>query len=172
MNFISSPITYEASTNGRLVIARDLDEKKAMLDNLIEMIVFTPKGSFVADPDFGFEYWKFEYSNFSLEAFNTDNTGRDDRKGESDRKRCLLSIKESLQAYAPWLTNVKLDMRLGPNDYKLSRRQNDDEANSHPGMYSRHSVAIEIKGNIYDNLGTTVPYTKTVEFLVEPTVKR
>ena len=54
MKFIKTPLTYE---NGSAVIARSLDERIAMIDNFIELIVFSPKGSFIADDDFGFEYW-------------------------------------------------------------------------------------------------------------------
>jgi len=172
MNFIASPITYEKADNGqdqlhpaddgRLVIARDIKGKKAMLDNLVELIVFTPKGKFAADPDFGFEYWQYEYANISIEEFNLDNTGKDHDKHIGDKGRCLISIKDSLERYAPWLTNVKVEMGLGPSDKK------------HEGgkVYSRHSVTVLVRGEIYDNLGTTVPYEKPVKFLVEPTVKR
>ena len=67
MKFIKTPLTYE---NGSAVIARSLDERIAMIDNFIELIVFSPKGSFIADDDFGFEYWNHEYSNVHFRSFN------------------------------------------------------------------------------------------------------
>ena len=171
MKFISSPIAYEETTS-RLILVRDLHNKKGVLNKLIEMIVFTPKGSFVADPDFGFEYWNLEYSNFKLEDFNLDKTGCNGNNDESDKKRCLQSIKDSLSAYAPWLTDIKFDMSLGANEHKNPKQYGDSQSQAHRGVHSRLSVTITIKGEIYASLGTTEPYDYEVRFLVDPTVKR
>lgn len=54
MAFIETPLTYKDNTG---IIVRSLEERIAMIDNFIELIVFSPKGSFLADDDFGFEYW-------------------------------------------------------------------------------------------------------------------
>ena len=48
MAFIKTPLSYEDNTG---IIARCLEERVAMIDNFIELIVFSPKGSFIADDD-------------------------------------------------------------------------------------------------------------------------
>ena len=59
MSFISTPLVFRHSGAS---ILRDINDRITMLDNLVELVVFTPRGSFTADPDFGFEYWNHEYS--------------------------------------------------------------------------------------------------------------
>ena len=54
MSFISTPVTYIEPS---LRLVRNIEDHITKLDNLVELIVFTPRGSFAADPDFGFEYW-------------------------------------------------------------------------------------------------------------------
>ena len=52
MAFIKTPLSYENNTG---IIARNIEQKIAMIDNFIELVAFSPKGSFIADDDFGFE---------------------------------------------------------------------------------------------------------------------
>ena len=73
MKYISTPLEFnEEGTQ----ILREIDDRIKVLDNLVELIVFTPRGSFEADPDFGFEYWNHEYSNVHYREFNNSQTGR------------------------------------------------------------------------------------------------
>ena len=74
MNFSSTPLSFKNSDTG-ITIVRDIQERISMLDNLVELIVFTPRGSFNGDPDFGFEYWNHEYSNVHYREFNNEQTG-------------------------------------------------------------------------------------------------
>lgn len=74
MNYSSTPLTFKNSDTG-ISVVRDIQERISMLDNLVELIVFTPRGSFVGDPDFGFEYWNHEYSNVHYREFNNEQTG-------------------------------------------------------------------------------------------------
>ena len=67
MSFISTPLIFN---NSGASILRDINDHITMLDNLVELVVFTPRGSFAADPDFGFEYWNHEYSNVHYREFN------------------------------------------------------------------------------------------------------
>ena len=60
MRFVSTPLQFVDSGTK---IVRDIEDRILMLDNLVELIVFTPRGDFEADPDFGFEYWNHEFSN-------------------------------------------------------------------------------------------------------------
>ena len=42
MNFSSTPLTFKNSDTG-ISIVRDIQERISMLDNLVELIVFTPR---------------------------------------------------------------------------------------------------------------------------------
>ena len=56
MKYICTPIAFNKE-DSTVTITKDIEDKILMLDNLIELIVFTPRGSFSADPDFGFEFY-------------------------------------------------------------------------------------------------------------------
>ena len=108
MSFISTPITYE---EGSLILHRDLPHRLAMLDNLVELIVFTPRGSFDGDPDFGFEYCNHEYSNVNQREFNASQGvrggfGMGMLQNDITKKECEDSIRDSLATYEPMLKNV------------------------------------------------------------------
>lgn len=162
MFFISTPLSF-ISSEGGVTIARDIQEKKSMLDNLVELIVFTPHGTFSADPDFGFEYWNHEYSNVNETDFNNNSTGRDEHNGEGAKFRCQESVRRSLASYAPELTNVMVDLRLDSTagEKRGSRK-----------VYSRHAVTVAVRGYLDAGLGTSIEYRKDVMFLMEPTAKR
>ena len=101
MEYIGTPLNI--SDDGQLV--RDVNERITMLDNLVELIVFTPRGSFEADPDFGFEYWNHEYSNVHYREFNNSQLGKGSFGLHNDvtRKECEESIRNSLATYEPML---------------------------------------------------------------------
>ena len=99
MGFISTPIEFKAEESSSISIKRDIE------DNLVELIVFTPRGSFSADLDFGFEYWNYEYSNIYYRAFNShhSNTGYSGLYNDTILQECQDSIKRSLEMYEPQL---------------------------------------------------------------------
>lgn len=162
MAFIKAPITYESNS---VLIARSLDERIAMIDNFIELIVFSPKGSFVADDDFGFEYWNHEYSNVHFLSFNQGQNGNyiNGLYNEVTLKGCKESIENSLNVYEPQLKQVKVSIEL--SSIKTGRDVNHK-------VLSKYEVTIRISGMLGDGLGTLTPYNKEVSFLMEPTVKR
>ena len=162
MNYISSPLTFHRSDSA-VTIVRDIEERITQLDNLIELIVFTPRGSFVADPDFGFEYWGHEYSNVSDTQFNSNNTGQDEFNRESTKMMCEDSVRRSIMAYASDLTQVVVTMNLdGANiDMQGSKK-----------VPSRHVVFVSVDGSLENGLGTRIQYHKDVTFFAEPTGKR
>lgn len=102
MDFVKTPIEF-IKKESSVSLYREIDDKKLMLDNLVELIVFTPKGSFSADPDFGFEYWNHEYSNIHYRDFNNNHTGMGlyGLYNDVTRKECQESIKKSLETYEP-----------------------------------------------------------------------
>lgn len=147
----------ERLTDDRLIIDRTLKEKTAMLDNLIELIVFTRCGSFNADPDFGFEYWNYEYSNVIDDIFNKDNA-------ENGAKyRCQESIRRSLQTYAPELTGVRVEMKLDSPQHP--------GGNSDGKIISLHRVTVAVEVLLDAGISTFTKYRKDVEFLMEPMAK-
>lgn len=162
--FISTPLAFvERSGNKAVHLGRDIDDRIMMLDNLIELIVFTPRGSFDADPDFGFEYWNHEYSNIHYMDFNNDNSGTAISYNEVTKRECQESVRQSLLTYYPQLKNVSVLIDLAIADAERQRRKK---------VLSKYSVKVMVKGVISDGLGTNRDYSKDVIFLVEPTAKQ
>lgn len=164
MTFIGTPLAYQSPLS-KLQIKRDLESETEMLDNLIELIVFTPRGSFLSDPDFGFEYWNHEYSNIQYRAFNSGQGGVQGYKTNMDitKLECQESIRQSLQTYAPQLAKVEVLVELNPAQF--SERQNVKK------IQSKHLVSILVEGELDNGIGTA-RYKKRIEFLMEPSVKR
>lgn len=164
MKFFSTPLSFNKTDTG-INIIRDIDERISMLDNLIELIVFTPRGSFAGDPDFGFEYWNHEYSNVHYREFNNEHTGTSSAGlyNEITKKECMESIRQSLSTYAPQLKQVVVSMELNSADVEKQRKKN---------VLSKYIVTINVNGIIDDGLGTTCQYEKNVMFLMEPTAKK
>lgn len=162
MAFIKTPLIYENNTG---IIARSLEERVAMIDHFIELIVFSPKGSFIADDDFGFEYWNHEYSNVHFRSFNHGQNGTysNGLYNEVTLKECKESIEKSLSIYEPQLKQVYVSIELGSIK---------TENESNHKLLSKYEVTIVITGVLDDGLGTIVPYKKEISFLMEPTVKR
>ena len=164
MFFSSTPLSFENTDTG-IMIVRNIDDNVLALNNLIELIVFTPKGSFSGDPDFGFEYWNHEYSNVNFRNFNNEQTGLS-AVGlccEISKKECEESIRQSLSTYAPQLKQVLVSMKL------LSPEPDNQRKKKNP---SKYKVEIIVKGSIDDGLGTDHQYENNVQFFMEPTAKK
>ena len=164
MRYASTPVTFR-SEESSIRIVRDIEERISMLDNLVELIVFTPRGSFVGDPDFGFEYWNHEYSNVHYREFNNEQTGMSSAGlyNEITKKECQESIRQSLSTYAPLLKQVAVSMELNSAEAEKQRKKK---------VPSKYIVTIKVNGIIDDGLGTTCQYEKNVMFLMEPTAKK
>ena len=163
MNFVNTPIEFEKSESS-ILINRNIDDKIVMLDNLVELIVFTPKGSFSADPDFGFEYWNHEYSNIHYRDFNNNHTSKGYYGLYNDvtRKECQESIKRSLETYEPQLKHIDVSIELDSIDDKKQNKK----------VFSKYEVSVRVSGILDDGLGMVKKYEKKVMFFMEPTVKR
>ena len=163
MSFIKTPLTFQ-DTDARLRIARDIEDRIRMLDNLIELIIFTPRGSFIADPDFGFEYWNHEYSNIHYREFNSEHNGfSDGLNNEITKEECMKSIRQSLEHYEPQLKQVNVSLEITAAEAEKQHKKK---------VLSKYVVTISVEGIIEDGLGTTTPYRKDVIFLMEPTAKK
>lgn len=155
-----------------LKLKRDIDSEEIMLDQLIDLIVFTPRGSFHSDPDFGFEFWNHEYKNINYNNFNNgQGDSLPDGKGEKMTKiECQNSLQNNLITYAPQLKNVHVEVKLEPAPYNQKRgSKSEDEKLSMP---SKHCIFIKIQGERNVGLEVNVPYEKEMTFFIEPTVKR
>lgn len=164
MAFIKTPLTF-LDSDSQIRIAYDLEDRIRMLDNLIELIIFTPRGSFIADPDFGFEYWNHEYSNIHYREFNSDHTSYSvgGLSDEVTKEECKRSIYQSLEQYDPQLKQVDVSIEINAAEVEKQRRKK---------VPSKYVVTISVEGIIDDGLGTTTPYKKDVVFLMEPTAKK
>jgi len=164
MIFASTPLSFENTDEG-VRIARSIEDNISALDNLIELIVFTPKGSFCGDLDFGFEYWNHEYSNVHFRDFNNEQVGLSATGlvNEASKKECEESIRNSLSTYAPQLKHVFVSMKLLSAEAENTRKKK---------IPSKYKVEIVVKGCVDDGLGTDHLYEKKVKFFMEPTVKR
>lgn len=159
MGYLQTPLKYE-KTSESCLLSRSLPDGVTSLDNLVELIVFTPKGSFTSDPDFGFEYWNFEYANVHFRDFNN---GQESFRTGASRQVCEDSVKRSLAVYAPMLkdVNVSVILNLAPIENQRKRR-----------AISKYEVVVQVSGQLDDGMETRRPYSSTVRFLMEPTVKK
>lgn len=163
MDFVSTPIEFKV-TDTDVTIDQHAEDDIQMLDNLVELIIFTPKGSFSADPDFGFEYWNHEYSNIHYKEFNNNHYGLDygGLHNETTRKECQESVKRSLDTYASILKHVDVSIGL----------EAIDECRQHRNVFSKYEVSVKVIGVLDDGLGTVRKYEKRVVFFMEPIVKQ
>lgn len=153
INFSSSPILEQESG--------DIEKS---IDSILDLIVFTPKGSFIADPDFGFEYWNHEFSNINIREFNNNYLGMVSNVkslNEISRKQCENSLRESIICYEPRLHQPDVRVELYINNKK-----------SRKSMPSKYEMRILITGSLDDGLGIMRPYEKRISFMVEPIAKK
>lgn len=148
------------NNEGERSIDRPLMDYVARLDNLVELVVFTPRGSFAADPDFGFEYWNHEYSNVHFREFNN---GQKTLSTEVTKQVCIDSVRNSLATYEPSLKHVDVMMELSALSSEEQARRK---------TKSKYEVVVQVKGDLDNGLGTIRTYSKTIRFLMEPTAKK
>ena len=161
-SFTSIPLSINLSDNHSLEKENGTIEN--CIDRILDLIVFTPKGTFSADPEFGFEYWNHEFSNIDVREFNNSYMGMmtDSRSlNDVSRKQCELSLKESIIEYEPRLISPDVKIELDIND-KIRKKN----------TQSKYEMRIMISGSIDDGLGIVRPFEKRISFMVEPTAKK
>ena len=157
-------IPLSINTSGSFSHEREEGELERCINSILDLIVFTPKGSFCADPEFGFEYWNHEFSNIDVREFNNSYMGmmaNAQSLNEVSRRQCELSLKDSIIEYEPRLINPEVKIELEVND-KIRKRKSQ----------SKYEMKILISGSIDDGLGIVRPYEKRISFMVEPTAKK
>jgi len=161
-NFSHIPLSIDFSKSP--VLGQESGDVEKSIDSILELIVFTPKGAFIADPDFGFEYWNHEFSNINVREFNDNYLGMVSNVktfNEISRKQCENSLKESIICYEPRLRQPDVRVELDINNKK-----------SHKSMPSKYEMRILITGSLDDGLGIMRPYEKRISFMVEPIAKK
>lgn len=156
--FTGIPLSISLGPDPQL--EKEKGEIEKCIDSILELIVFTPKGSYCADPEFGFDYWNYEFSNINVREFNNNYIGMMSNTktlNEVSRKQCEASLKESILSYEPRLHQPDVKVELDINS-KLNNRN----------MQSKYEMHIIISGLIDDGLGVTRPYEKRISFMVEP----
>ena len=144
-------------------LEKESGELESCINNILDLIVFTPKGTFCADPEFGFEYWNHEFSNINVREFNNSYIGMVESVqtlNDVSRKQCEISLKDSIIAYEPRLINPEVKIELEIND-KIRKRKSQ----------SKYEMKIMISGSIDDGLGILKPFEKRISFMIEPTVR-
>jgi len=161
-NFIHIPVSVNFAASP--VLGQEAGDIESSINNILDLIVFTPKGSFAADPEFGFEYWNHEFSNINVREFNNNYLGMlSNTRSLNDisREQCENSLKESIMTYEPRLQQPDVKVELDINGRK-SRRN----------MQSKYEMRILITGSLDDGLGVTHPFEKRISFMVEPIAKK
>lgn len=161
-SYISIPLSVNVADSHSL--EQENGELENCINNILDLIIFTPKGTFNADPEFGFEYWNHEFSNINVREFNNSYIGiMADTQSLNDvsRKQCELSLKESIIEYEPRLIDPDVKIELEIND-KIRKKKSQ----------SKYEMKILISGSIYDGLGIVRPFEKKISFMVEPTAKK
>lgn len=178
MNYIGVPLTFSGNPASGIRIARNINlkNKTAMIDNLVELIIFTPRGSFKGDPDFGLEYWNQEYVNINDNEFNNYNTSLDTLKASEIAGREVYAteisaraffeenIKQSLMSYTSDLTDIEVSMKLDSENTMLVEQKQDR-------VRAQRFATIRIKGYVKDDYKTE-PYERIVTFMIEPIAKK
>lgn len=144
-------------------LEKESGELESCINSILDLIVFTPKGTFCADPEFGFEYWNHEFSNINVREFNNSYIGMVESVqtlNDVSRKQCEISLKDSIIAYEPRLINPEVKIELEIND-RIRKRKSQ----------SKYEMKIMISGSIDDGLGILKPFEKRISFMIEPTVK-
>lgn len=160
--YFSIPLSIQLS--GSPVFEQESGDMDSSIDRILDLIVFTPKGSFSADPEFGFEYWNHEFSNINVREFNNsyiDMMSSSQLLNDVSRMQCEKSLKDSILAYEPRLIHPEVKIELEINE---TIKRNSPQ--------SKYEMRIAIKGSIDDGMGIARPYEKRISFMVEPTVKK
>lgn len=146
------------------ILEKESGDIETCISSLLDLIVFTPKGTFNADPEFGFEYWNHEFSNINVREFNNSYIGimsNIQSINEISRKQCEKSLRESILSYEPRLLQPEVKIELEINN-KINKRNS----------MSKYEMKILISGYIDDGLGMTKPYEKRISFMVEPIAQK
>ena len=164
--FYKTPVHIEDN----LSFQRESESIRESIDTFLELLIFTPRGGFKADYDFGFEFWSNEFQNIVIEDFNQhiNESVLVNRRGDStDQRNCIRNLKKAIEMYEPRLQNVKIEMNLKQKD-NTQKSYLRNEVEDH----TKYDVFLTIRGDIYLGMGNTEGFMKQVTFAVGPAFKK
>ena len=151
-----------------LSIAQEASSVRESIDSFLELVVFTPKGSFKPDSDFGFEFWSNEFQNFVIKNFNsrTSDANLLNNRGEKTNKEaCEKGLKKCIELYETRLKNVRIEMNLDQND--VGKQGHNTGINE-----IKYDVHLKISGEMAIDQFVSENYTKEIRFSVGPVIRR
>ncbi len=164
MKFISVPIKFIQSDIG-LECERPIENFGKIIDNLVEMIALTPKGTFTADPDFGFEFWDPLYGDIDNYMLNTNPDKIEIRRHRS-KELCEREFIECIINYAPpSIKFYEISAEISCKNDKIQLRDSGK-------FFSYREVTIAISAKIDGGMGTQQDYYHEVSFMMEPISRR
>lgn len=95
MNFVSAPVTFQREENA-LSVVRNIEDVVAMIDNLVELIVFTPRGSFTADPDSDSSTGITNTRTYPIVISTTDTAPCPVSEMTRQQKKCAKTVSETV----------------------------------------------------------------------------
>jgi len=113
MNGLRIPVTM----TGRFVEDNNAKNVKASIDDFIELIVFSPNGSFKADYYFGFVFQNTKFQN------SDQNSQIEAKKinGESiNKNNYAYELKMAIEDYEKRLKNVRVSINYDTENKKVS----------------------------------------------------
>ena len=171
MQYSNSPIRFVNDAQLNLQIARPLSNISSVIDNWVDMVIFTSIRRFKADEEFGFSFWDNEFIAMNLIDFNHGadykivrrNNDREEKvqMSRSGIRQCERSVRDSILYYIPFLKNLEVEVQLSMEKNKLTRR----------GENSKYVVRVLVKGRLTYNeyVGTREgEYHRDVEFFMDP----
>ena len=145
-----------------LSIAQEASSVRESIDSFLELAVFTPKGSFKPDADFGFEFWSNEFQNFVIKNFNSrtsDDKLLNNRGEKTNKDACERGLKKCIELYETRLSNVRVEMNL-------------EQKNSSGINEIKYDVHLKISGEMEIDKFVSENYTKEIRFSVGPVIRR
>lgn len=170
MQYSDSPIIFVNDAQLDLQIARPLNNINSMIDNWIDIVVFTSIRRFKADEEFGFSFWDNEFIAMNLVDFNhgsdykvvkRNNREEKVQMSRSGIRQCEKSVRDSILYYLPFFKYLEVEVNLSMEKDKYSRR----------GENSKYVVRVLVKGRLTYNeyAGTREnDYRREVEFFMDP----
>lgn len=160
MIYCTAPLQWKEDADQLPLIRRQSIPVEVMLDNWMDMILFTVNRRFKADEEFGFSFWDNEFITLNFWNFNTST----EEASLADMERCKKSIVNSIRYYLPFLKNVQVEIELTMEKDKLNRKAD------HSKYAVRVSIAAEVEENEY--AGTHAgAYHKNAVFYMDPFMK-
>lgn len=171
MNYSNSPIQFIRDAQLDLQIARPITNPSAMIDNWVDMVVFTSIRRFKADEEFGFGFWDNEFIAMNLVDFNhgadykivkrKNNREEKVQMSRAGIRQCERSVRDSIAYYIPYLRYLDVEVQLSMEKDRYSKR----------GENSKYVVRVTVKGRLTYNeyLGIRDgEYQREVEFFMDP----